>query len=36
VTHEPRIASFADRIVWLRDGRVVDEVDARHGAGVTR
>jgi len=36
VTHEPRIASFADRIVWLRDGRVVDEVDARHGARVTR
>lgn len=35
VTHEPRIASWADRVVWLRDGRVVDEVDARSG-GVTR
>ncbi len=33
VTHEPRIASFADRVVWLRDGRVVDDVDARSGAG---
>ena len=25
VTHEPRHASWADRIVFLRDGRVVDE-----------
>ena len=25
VTHEPRFASWADRIVFLRDGRVVDE-----------
>ena len=28
VTHEPRIASWADRVVWLRDGEVVDEVSA--------
>jgi putative ABC transport system ATP-binding protein len=28
VTHEPRVASWADRVVWLRDGEVVDEVAA--------
>ncbi len=25
VTHDPRIAAFADRIVFLKDGRIVDE-----------
>jgi putative ABC transport system ATP-binding protein len=25
VTHESRLAAWADRIVFLRDGRVVDE-----------
>jgi len=25
VTHEPRHAAWADRIVFLRDGRIVDE-----------
>ena len=25
VTHEPRFASWADRIIFLRDGRIVDE-----------
>ena len=24
VTHEPRFASFADRVVSMRDGRIVD------------
>jgi putative ABC transport system ATP-binding protein len=28
VTHEPRYASWADRVVFLRDGRVVDESSA--------
>ena len=28
VTHEPRFASWADRVVFLRDGRVVDETGA--------
>jgi putative ABC transport system ATP-binding protein len=28
VTHEPRVASFADRVIWLRDGKVVDDVSA--------
>jgi len=31
VTHDPRIAAYADRIVFLKDGRVVD--DTRLGAG---
>jgi len=37
VTHDPRIAAHADRIVFMRDGRVVDDVriagaDAAHAA----
>ncbi len=28
VTHEPRFASWADRVVFLRDGAVVDEAVA--------
>jgi putative ABC transport system ATP-binding protein len=28
VTHEPRFASFADRVVFLRDGRLVDQTRA--------
>jgi putative ABC transport system ATP-binding protein len=27
VTHDPRIAAYADRIVFLKDGRVVDETN---------
>jgi len=26
VTHDPKAASYADRIVFLADGRVVDEM----------
>ena len=26
VTHDPRIASFADRLVLMKDGRIVDDV----------
>jgi putative ABC transport system ATP-binding protein len=33
VTHEARHAAFADRIVFLRDGRIVDET-RRDGAEV--
>jgi ABC-type lipoprotein export system ATPase subunit len=29
VTHEPRFAASADRIISLRDGRVVDQIIAR-------
>ena len=25
VTHEPQLAAWADRVVFLRDGRLVDE-----------
>ena len=25
VTHDPRIAAYADRIIFLKDGRIVDE-----------
>ena len=28
VTHDAHLASWADRVVFLRDGRVVDQVDA--------
>jgi putative ABC transport system ATP-binding protein len=35
VTHEPRFASWADRVVFLRDGRVIDET-APIGMGVSR
>jgi len=28
VTHDPRAASFADRVVFLADGRIVDEMSA--------
>jgi putative ABC transport system ATP-binding protein len=31
VTHEARLASWADRVVFLRDGRVVDRTSARPG-----
>jgi putative ABC transport system ATP-binding protein len=32
VTHDPRIASYSDRIVFLKDGRIVNEtqLEARH------
>ncbi len=26
VTHDPRAASFADRVVFLADGQIVDEL----------
>jgi putative ABC transport system ATP-binding protein len=28
VTHEPRFASWADRVVFLRDGEIVDQTPA--------
>jgi putative ABC transport system ATP-binding protein len=28
VTHEPRFASYADRIIFLRDGSIIDESSA--------
>jgi len=35
VTHEPRYAAYADRTVFLRDGRIVDETARSVGAGRT-
>lgn len=32
VTHDPAAASFADRVVFLRDGKVVDDLQHRRGA----
>jgi putative ABC transport system ATP-binding protein len=28
VTHDPKAAGFSDRVVFLGDGRVVDQMDA--------
>ena len=25
VTHDPRIAAYADRIIFLKDGKIVDD-----------
>ncbi|CAN5732848.1 hypothetical protein BH24ACT5_BH24ACT5_23090 [soil metagenome] len=36
VTHEPRFASWADRVVFLRDGLVVDETSTRFDDGTPR
>jgi putative ABC transport system ATP-binding protein len=40
VTHDPRAASYADRVLFLADGRIVDELDAptveRVAARITR
>jgi len=32
VTHDPRIAAYADRIVFLKDGAIVDETRLDAGA----
>ena len=34
VTHEPRFASWTDRVVFLRDGRIVDDTAHPVFAGV--
>ena len=33
VTHDPIAASYADRIVFLADGRIVDEMASRPRSG---
>jgi len=33
VTHDPGIAAFSQRVVFLRDGRVVDDVTVEPGSG---
>lgn len=32
VTHDPRAASYADRVVFLKDGQIVDEVRSNNGS----
>ena len=32
VTHDPAVAARADRVVFMADGRIVDEIDAHDGA----
>jgi putative ABC transport system ATP-binding protein len=32
VTHEPRFAGWADRVVFLRDGKIIDEAHAGRGS----
>ena len=34
VTHDPVAASYADRVVFLADGRIVDELQAPTAASV--
>jgi putative ABC transport system ATP-binding protein len=34
VTHDPNAASYADRVVFLADGAVVDELDNPSAEGV--
>ena len=36
VTHEARHAAWADRVVYLRDGRVVDSTEAYSAASMPR
>jgi putative ABC transport system ATP-binding protein len=31
VTHDAQLASWADRVVFLRDGRMVDQTERAHG-----
>ena len=34
VTHDPRAATYADSVLFLADGRIVDELDAPTADGV--
>jgi putative ABC transport system ATP-binding protein len=34
VTHEPRFASYTDRVVFLRDGRIVDQTVSAHTGAI--
>jgi putative ABC transport system ATP-binding protein len=36
VTHDPRIAAYADRIVFLKDGKVVDETNLERKGGAEK
>ena len=36
VTHDPRIAAYADRIIFLKDGKVVDETQLERKGGAEK
>jgi putative ABC transport system ATP-binding protein len=36
VTHDPRIAAYADRIVFLKDGKIVNETHLGNGGAGAR
>jgi putative ABC transport system ATP-binding protein len=36
VTHDPRIAAYADRIVFLKDGKIVDETNLERKGGAQK
>jgi putative ABC transport system ATP-binding protein len=36
VTHDPRIAAYADRIVFLKDGKIVDETNLERKGAVEK
>jgi putative ABC transport system ATP-binding protein len=36
VTHDPRIAAYADRIVFLKDGKIVDETQLERKGGAEK
>ena len=36
VTHDPRIAAYADRIVFLKDGKIVNETHLGNGGDGAR
>jgi putative ABC transport system ATP-binding protein len=36
VTHDPRIAAYADRIIFLKDGKIVDETNLERKGGAEK
>jgi putative ABC transport system ATP-binding protein len=36
VTHDPRIAAYADGIVFLKDGKIVDETNLERKGGAQK
>jgi putative ABC transport system ATP-binding protein len=36
VTHDPRIAAYADRIIFLKDGKIVDETNLERKGGAQK
>ena len=32
VTHDPKAASYADRVVFLKDGEIVNQISSQNGS----